>query len=66
LPIPKEGAADSSLPRATTQRRCETSDDTTIVLTRKSHLDPTLPKLLKDFNDSGDLIPAMIRNEVIG
>lgn len=42
------------------------SDDTTIVLTRKSHLDPTLPKLLKDFNYGGDLIDALIRNEVIG
>jgi ABC-type cobalamin/Fe3+-siderophores transport system ATPase subunit len=42
------------------------SDDNTIVLTRKSHLDPALPKLLKDFSYIGDLIDALIRDEVIG
>jgi hypothetical protein len=42
------------------------SDETTIVLTRKSHLDPTLPKLLKDFDYKGDLIESLIRDEVIG
>ena len=42
------------------------SDDTTIVLTRKSHLDPTLPKLLQNFSYHGDLIDALIRDEVIG
>jgi predicted ATPase len=42
------------------------SDDTTFVLTRKSHLDPTLPKLLASFSYSGDLIDALIRDEVIG
>jgi energy-coupling factor transporter ATP-binding protein EcfA2 len=42
------------------------SNDNTIVLTRKSHLDPTLPKLLKEFTFSGDLIDALIRDEVIG
>ncbi|HWE96395.1 MAG TPA: AAA family ATPase [Tepidisphaeraceae bacterium] len=42
------------------------SDETTFVLTRKSHLDPTLPKLLKDLTYHGDLIDALIRDEVIG
>jgi predicted ATPase len=42
------------------------SDDTTIVLTRKSHLDPALPKLLKDFEFEGDLVNALIRDEIIG
>jgi hypothetical protein len=42
------------------------SDETTYVLTRKSRLDPTLPKLLKDFNYNGNLIDALIRDEVIG
>lgn len=42
------------------------SDENTFVLTRKSHLDPTLPKLLKDFTYHGDLIDALIRDEVIG
>ena len=42
------------------------SDETTIVLTRKTHLDPTLPKLLTEFSYSGDLINALIRDEIIG
>lgn len=42
------------------------SGESTFVLTRKSHLDPTLPKLLKDMNYSGDLVEALIRDEVIG
>ncbi len=42
------------------------SNDSTFVLTRKSHLDPTLPKLLKDLNYDGDLIDSLIRDEVIG
>ncbi|HEX4123264.1 MAG TPA: AAA family ATPase [Tepidisphaeraceae bacterium] len=42
------------------------SDDNTFVLTRKTHLDPSLPKLLKDFSYSGDLINALIRDEIIG
>jgi ABC-type multidrug transport system ATPase subunit len=42
------------------------SDDNTFVLTRNSHLDPTLSKLLKNFNYEGDLIDALIRDEVIG
>jgi ABC-type cobalamin/Fe3+-siderophores transport system ATPase subunit len=42
------------------------SDDNTFVLTRKTHLDPSLPKLLKDFTYSGDLVNALIRDEIIG
>lgn len=42
------------------------SDENTVVLTRKSHLDPTLPKLLKDYGFTGNLIEALIRDEVIG
>ncbi|MEI8017299.1 MAG: AAA family ATPase [Schlesneria sp.] len=42
------------------------SDDNTFVLARKSHLDPTLSKLLKNFDYEGDLIDALIRDEVIG
>lgn len=42
------------------------SDETTFVLTRKSHLDPTVPRLLADFSYSGDLIHALIRDEIIG
>jgi predicted ATPase len=42
------------------------SNETTIVLTRKSHLDPTLPKLLTGVSYSGDLINALIRDEIIG
>jgi hypothetical protein len=42
------------------------SDETTIVLTRKSQVDPTLPKPLKEIGYHGDLIDALIRDEVIG
>lgn len=42
------------------------SDENTIVLTRKSQVDPTLPKLLKEIDYHGDLIDALIRDEVIG
>jgi predicted ATPase len=42
------------------------SDDTTFVLTRKSHLDPTVVRPLADFTYSGDLINALIRDEIIG
>jgi predicted ATPase len=41
------------------------SDDTTFVLTRKSHLDPTIVRPLTD-SYHGDLIDALIRDEVIG
>jgi ABC-type cobalamin/Fe3+-siderophores transport system ATPase subunit len=42
------------------------SSESTYVLNRKSHLDPTLLKLLKDLSYNGDLVEALIRNEVIG
>jgi predicted ATPase len=42
------------------------SDETTFVLTRKSHLDPTLPKPLTEFHYDGNLIDALIRDEIIG
>jgi predicted ATPase len=42
------------------------SDETTFVLTRKSHLDPTVVRPLNDLPYSGDLINALIRDEIIG
>ena len=42
------------------------SDETTFVLTRKSHLDPTVVRSLADLTYSGDLINALIRDEIIG
>ena len=42
------------------------SDETTLVLTRKSHLDPTVVRPLAEFTYSGDLINALIRDEIIG
>ena len=42
------------------------SDDNTFVLTRKSHLDPTDPKPLRAFSYKGDLIHALVRDEIIG
>ncbi len=42
------------------------SDETTFVLTRKSHLDPTVVRPLADFTYNGDLINALIRDEIIG
>lgn len=42
------------------------SDENTIVLTRKSQVDPTVPQLLKDIEYHGDLINALIREEIIG
>jgi ABC-type cobalamin/Fe3+-siderophores transport system ATPase subunit len=42
------------------------SDETTLVLTRKSHLDPIVVKPLADFPYGGDLINALIRDEIIG
>jgi predicted ATPase len=41
------------------------SDDSTIVLTRKSHLDPTRARLLSEFSYAGDLVHALIRDEII-
>ncbi len=42
------------------------SDESTLVLARKSHLDPILVRPLSDFNYSGELINALIRDEIIG
>ena len=42
------------------------SDETTLVLTRKSHLDPIVVRPLSDFTYQGDLINALIRDEIIG
>ncbi len=42
------------------------SDENTLVLTRKSHLEPTVVRTLADFRYNGDLIAALIRDEVIG
>ncbi len=42
------------------------SDETTFVLTRKSHLDPSVVRPLSAFNYGGDLINALIRDEIIG
>jgi ABC-type cobalamin/Fe3+-siderophores transport system ATPase subunit len=42
------------------------SDETTFVLTRKSHLDPTVVRPLSAFTYGGDLINALMRDEIIG
>ena len=42
------------------------SDETTLVLTRKSHLDPIVVRSLAEFTYHGDLINALIRDEIIG
>jgi predicted ATPase len=42
------------------------SDETTLVMTRKSHLDPTVVRPLTDYQYSGDLVNALIRDEIIG
>jgi len=42
------------------------SDDTTFVLTRRSHLDPTVVRPLAEFSYAGDLINSLIRDEIIG
>ena len=41
-------------------------DDTTLVFTRKSHLEPTVVRTLSELKYNGDLIEALIRDEVIG
>jgi ABC-type cobalamin/Fe3+-siderophores transport system ATPase subunit len=41
------------------------SDETTFVLNRKSHLDPAVVRPLADFTYRGDLINALIRDEII-
>jgi ABC-type cobalamin/Fe3+-siderophores transport system ATPase subunit len=43
------------------------SNETTFVLTRKSHLDPTVVRPLAEITGySGDLVHALIRDEIIG
>jgi ABC-type cobalamin/Fe3+-siderophores transport system ATPase subunit len=42
------------------------SDETTSVFLRKGHLDPTVVRPLADFPYGGDLINALIRDEIIG
>jgi hypothetical protein len=42
------------------------SDETTLVFSRKSHLDPTVVRPLADYTYTGDLINALIRDEIIG
>lgn len=42
------------------------SDETTLVLTRKSHLDPVVVTPLSDCAHGGDLVNALIRDEIIG
>jgi predicted ATPase len=42
------------------------SDETTFVLVRQSHLDPSMVRSLTDFDYSGDLVDALIRDEIIG
>lgn len=42
------------------------SDENTFVLTRKSHMEPTNPQPLRSFSYEGDLIHALVRNEIIG
>ena len=42
------------------------SDESTLVFTRKSHLDPTVVRPLADLPYNGDLIEALVRDEIIG
>ncbi len=42
------------------------SEDNTFVLTRNSHVEPTIVKLLNTYSYNGDLIHALIRDEIIG
>jgi len=42
------------------------SDENTYVLTRKSHLEPTELRPLRMFSYKGDLIHALVRDEIIG
>lgn len=42
------------------------SDENTFVLTRKSHLEPTVVKQLNAYSYKGDLIHALARDEVVG
>jgi predicted ATPase len=42
------------------------SDESTFVFTRKSHLEPTVLRTLADFPYSGDLVEALVRDEITG
>jgi predicted ATPase len=42
------------------------SDENTLVLTRKSHMDPTVVRPLAELSYSGDLINALIRDDIVG
>ena len=42
------------------------SDDSTIVLQRKSHLEPTVARRLSELSYTGDLVNSLIRGEIIG
>ena len=42
------------------------SDENTLVFSRKSHLEPTVVRTLAELSYNGDLIEALVRDEVIG
>lgn len=42
------------------------SDENTLVLSRKSHLEPTIVQSLAEFSYNGDLIEALVRDEIVG
>lgn len=42
------------------------TDEGTLVLSRKSHVDPTVVRPLSEFQYTGDLINALIRDEIVG
>lgn len=42
------------------------TDDTTLVLTRASHLDPVVVRALDQLSYTGDLVDALARDEIIG
>ena len=42
------------------------SDESTLVFTRNSHLEPTVVRTLADLPYHGDLIEALVRDEIIG
>jgi len=42
------------------------SDESTLIFTRKSHLDPTVVRTLADLSYTGDLVDALIRDEITG
>jgi predicted ATPase len=42
------------------------SDESTLVFSRRSHLEPTVVRALADLSYQGDLIEALVRDEVVG